>query len=80
MITNWITVKELLDLCSVCTLDIVIYDEEIYGDAADNAGDLLWDESFGEDIPSDVLELPVVSFDIEDTVFRIWALGKGISR
>ena len=73
-----LTVQELLDLCYHCDHTIVIYDENVVGDDADNYGDLLWDSSTGDIFPEEVGDLEVLSFDLEDRLFRIWANGEGI--
>jgi len=73
-----ITVQGLLDLCEFCDHAIVIYDENVVGDASDNYGDLLWDSTTGDIFPAEVGDLEVASFDLEDDLFRIWAIGWGV--
>jgi hypothetical protein len=75
-----ITVNDLMDLLDACDHDIVIYDENVIDEAAENYGDMLYSSESGRKIPGDVLALDVVSFDLEDNIFRIWAYGEGIPR
>lgn len=73
-----LTVGELLDLCEVCDHNIVIYDENVIYDDADNYGDLLWEGIISDVVPARISALSVVSFDLESDVFRIWVDGTGV--
>ena len=73
-----ISVEDLLELCGICDHNIVIYDENVMGADSDNYGDLLWADDLNVPIPEKVLKQEVLSYDLEDTVFRIWVNGDGI--
>lgn len=72
------TVQDLLDLCEYCDHYIVIYDDNVIGDDAVDFGDELWSSKTGEIFPTEVGDLLVNSFELEENIFRIWANGEGI--
>lgn len=74
-----ITVGEFLGMLDACDHFIVIYDENVIGDDSDNYGDLLWASDTDTQIPRDVENLDVYSFDLEEKILRIWAEGEGIA-
>ena len=73
-----ILVSDLLALLEACDHTIVIYDDNVRYEAAENYGDLLWSSDTGTDVPDDVLAMEVLSYALEDIIFRIWVNGEGI--
>ena len=73
-----IFVEDFLNLLDANDHDIVIYDENVTDADAENWGDLLYDSSVDAKIPRGVLLMRVASFDLEESILRIWAKGEGV--
>lgn len=74
------TVGEFMALIGVNDHDLVIYDENVVGNDADNYGDLLYDSGYsrGNRVPDDLLDLLIVGIDLEETLCRLWVDSAGI--